>query len=193
LAILYLVITIKIFSVISAYFLAIIIKSIKLDSSNNSNLETYTYLTKKYKDSIICRYYHVFFLIRRLSIAASIHLLHNYPYIQSSICSFSCFTVLIHMILSRPYKDKVLNMFMILVEICVTVCYSASGCLLFPKLDHDMIIWVILGSIYFSYFLHSALGYYKIFAILYPIIRAWYNRRTTNEEITRNTISPVQQ
>ncbi len=180
------VITIKIFSIISAFFLAIIIKSIK------SNLETYTYLTKNYKDSIVCRYYHIFFLIRRLSIAASIHLLHHYPYIQVSICSFSCFAVLIHMILTRPYKDKELNIFMILVEISVTVCYSASGCLLFPNLDHDILMWVMLGSIYFSYFLHSALGYYKIFAILLPIIRSWYIRRAANKYIERNTIIPIQ-
>jgi hypothetical protein len=184
LTILFLVITIKIFSIISAFFLASIIKSIK------SNLETYTYLTKNYKDSIVCRYYHVFFLIRRLSIAASIHLLHKYPYIQVSICSFSCFTVLIHMILARPFKDKVLNVFMILVEMCVTVCYSASGCLLFPNIDHDMIMWAILSSIYFSYFLHSALGYYKIFAILLPIIRSWCTRRAANRRIGRSTIIP---
>ncbi len=62
------------------------------------------------------------------------------------------------MMIKRPFKDKVLNTFMILIEICVTVCYSASGCLLLTVLDHDMIMWVILGSIYFSYFLHSALG-----------------------------------
>jgi hypothetical protein len=160
--------------------------------ANKSNFETYAYLTKNYKDSIICRYYHVFFLTRRLSIAASIHLLHNYPYIQVSICSFSCFTVLIHMILISPFKDKVLNMLIILVEICVTVCYSALGCLLFPNLDHDMIMWAILGSIYFSYFLHSALVYYKIFAILLPIIRSWYTRRATNRNITSNTIIRIE-
>jgi hypothetical protein len=88
------------------------------------------------------------------------------------------------MIFTRPFKDRIINILIILVEFNVAICYSASGLLLFSELDHDIIIWVVLGSIYLSYLLHSALGYYKIYTILSPIIRAYYSRRAKNNIVS---------
>ncbi len=88
------------------------------------------------------------------------------------------------MIIARPFKDKLLNVFMIMVEVCITICYSASGCLLFSEINKEHLMWIIIGSIYFSYFLHSSLGYYKIFAILYPIIKNCFTRIGTSKENT---------
>lgn len=81
---------------------------------------------------------------------------------------------------------------MLLIEVCISVCYIASGCLLFSGLNQDDTMWLILGSIYLSYYLHSALGYYKIFAILYPIIRTYFTRRAMERVNARdNTIIAI--
>ena len=85
------------------------------------------------------------------------------------------------MMLIRPFKDKIFNIFMISIEVCVFMCYPSSGGFLISKLDHEVLMWIILGCIYCSCFLLSGLGYYKIFVILYPIIRGYFARRSNNQ------------
>ncbi len=75
------------------------------------------------------------------------------------------------MILSRPFEDKIVNICMILIEVCISVSYTSSGCLLFSGVKSEDIMWAMLASIYISYFLHSFIGYYKIYTIVYPLIR----------------------
>jgi hypothetical protein len=157
-------------------------------------METYGYLIQNYKDSLFGAYYHVLFLLRRLCIAGSIHLFYDLPYIQVSICSLSCLAVIImqvflHMVFIKPIKDKVLNVLMMLIEVCISVCYIASGSLLFSELSKDFIMFLILGSIYSSYFLHSTLGYYKLIKVLYPMIKNYFTRKTYNEVNTKNPLA----
>jgi hypothetical protein len=80
------------------------------------------------------------------------------------------------MIIARPYKDKILNILMILIEVCISVCYTSAGCLLFSGVKSEDIMWAMFASIYMSYFLHSFLGYYKMYHILYPLIRNCFVR-----------------
>lgn len=79
---------------ISPFFLASLLKSIKCQVDQDDYLQLYGFWIKNYKDSVFSVYYHVVFLIRRLSISASIHLLEDCQYIQSIICILSCFTVI---------------------------------------------------------------------------------------------------
>lgn len=95
LATLFSVTIIQTLSIISPFFFASIIKSIKLDLDTDSTMLKYGFLIKNYKDSILCVWYHVLFLIRRLSIVASVHLLDDSPYIQTSMCSLSCCAVIV--------------------------------------------------------------------------------------------------
>lgn len=57
-------------------------------------MSSYGYLVKDFKLSVYSVYYHVIFLVRRLSIAASINFLNEVPYVQSTLCSLSCCIVL---------------------------------------------------------------------------------------------------
>lgn len=66
----------------------------KLDLDTDRVIDEFGYLTKNLKGSIYCVYYHVLFLIRRASIVASVHLLHDFPYVQASISSVSCLAVI---------------------------------------------------------------------------------------------------
>ncbi len=75
------------------------------------------------------------------------------------------------MILTRPFQDKVVNICMILIEVCISVSYTSSGCLLFSGVRSEDIMWAMLASIYMSYFLHSFIGYYKMYRIIYTLIR----------------------
>ncbi len=75
------------------------------------------------------------------------------------------------MILARPFQDKIVNICMILIEVCISVSYTSSGCLSFSGVRSEDIMWAIIASIYMSYFLHSFIGYYKMYRILYPLIR----------------------
>ncbi len=92
------------------------------------------------------------------------------------------------MIFTRPFKEKILNIFMILLETCVTICYSGSVLLLCSVLNQEVIMWTILSSISFSYFLQSALGYYKIYNILSPVVRAYFRRIARTDRSTANTL-----
>ncbi len=91
------------------------------------------------------------------------------------------------MILARPFKDRILNVFMISVELCIFICYLCSGCFLKSDIDQEILMWFIIGSISSSYLLHSLLSYYKIFAILYPVIRGYFTRRALNKVDTMST------
>ncbi len=84
------------------------------------------------------------------------------------------------MILARPFQDKIVNICMILIEVCISVSYTSSGCLLFSDVRSEDIMWAMIASIYVSYFLHSFIGYYKIYTILYPLIRNCIRRVTSN-------------
>ncbi len=75
------------------------------------------------------------------------------------------------MILTRPFQDKIVSICMILIEVCISVSYTSSGCLLFSSVKSEDTMWAMLASIYISYFLHSFIGYYKMYTILYPLIR----------------------
>ncbi len=77
---------------------------------------------------------------------------------------------------AKPFRDKIVNICMILTEVCISVCYTSSGCLLFSSVKSEYIIWAMLASIYISYFLHSFIGYYKMYRILYPLIRNYILR-----------------
>jgi hypothetical protein len=91
------------------------------------------------------------------------------------------------MILARPFQDKIVNVCMILIEVCISVCYTSSGCLLFSGVESEDIMWAMLASIYISYFLHSFIGYYKIYTILYPLIRnCIFKGRRGNTTLAQN-------
>ena len=66
-------------------FLAFLLKSIKSQENEERSLELHGYLIKNYKDSLLSLFYHLIFLIRRLFIAASIHIFQDFPYVQAII------------------------------------------------------------------------------------------------------------
>lgn len=122
--------------------------------------------------------------MRRLSIPVSVNLLKEAPMAQTLVCSISCLIVLIHLIVFRPYKDKVLNAIFIMIEMSVFICYSCTVILVRLKTDQEVIMWIMLACTYTSYMLHSVLGYYKILKIVYQYIRSRSNINTLHT--TRN-------
>jgi len=63
---------------------------------------------------------------------------------------------------------------------------------LISTLDNVVLMWIMLGGIYCSYFLHSTFGYYKKFVILYPIIRGYFATRSKNPKTITGNISEAQ-
>ncbi len=86
------------------------------------------------------------------------------------------------MILTRPFKDRVFDNFLMCIEICISVCYSASGWLIFSELDEEILMWIMLGGVYISYLLHSLLGYYKICVVISPIVKGYFRKNTMRQE-----------
>jgi hypothetical protein len=80
------------------------------------------------------------------------------------------------MIIVRPFKDRVYNTSIILIELSITVCFSAAAGFVSSGIDEEILIWGILGSIYFSYLLQCFMSYYKIMKLICPTINRWIQR-----------------
>jgi hypothetical protein len=65
----------------------------------------------------------------------------------------------------------VLNVIFIFIELAIPACYSAAGVLLYPDVNQEALMWVMLGCMYSSYLLHSIHGYYKLIKVIYPKIK----------------------
>jgi hypothetical protein len=86
------------------------------------------------------------------------------------------------MILTRPFKYRVFNHFFICIEIFISVCYSASGCLIFSEQDEETLMWTMLEGVYISYLLHSLLGYYKICIIIFHTVKGYFRKKTMRQK-----------
>lgn len=147
-------------------------------------LNSYGYLVKDYKPTAPSVSFHVLFLLRRLCIVISINLFDDLPYIQTILCSLSCMIVCIHLIIVRPYKDTVLNVILIMVELSICTCYSSTVLLVKLENEDQTLMWIMLGCTYLSYLLHSVLGYYKIIKIVSAYIRSCLKRRRNSRTLS---------
>lgn len=64
---------------------------------------------------------------------------------------------------------------MALIEVAISVSYIASSCLLIFD-NQEICMWIMIGAAYSAHFIHSAFGIYKIYIILYPIIKRRFSR-----------------
>lgn len=174
----------QIISILAPIFLASFLLGKKDQFNYEEFVEKYGILVKDYKGSLFCLYFHVIFLVRRLCIVFSVYLLKNWPAAQVSLICVSCWIVIsiqvfIHNLVARPFKDRVFNIIFILIELAVSACYTALCFLLRSDVNVEILMWIILGCMYFSYLLHSILGYYKIIKIIYQALRSYRNREVT--------------
>lgn len=173
LALLYTVILTQIFTALVIHILAHGIIRKRQGLRNKRFIQIYRYLDKEYKPSIASIYYHVIFLVRRSCIVISIPLFRNNVYAQTIFCSLACVGVLAHMVIVKPFKDRVYNVSITLIELSITVCFSATAGFVSSGIDEEIFIWGMLASIYFSYLLHCFISYYKIMKLVCPKINRW--------------------
>lgn len=64
---------------------------------------------KDYKESLVCIYYNVIFLVRRLSIAISVNFLRSESYYQTCLCNVSCLLVRYSLVLSSSHNLQALQ------------------------------------------------------------------------------------
>ena len=79
---------------LSPLFLASFIIGKKLLLDDEEFCKLYGYLVNNLKEDAKSVFYHVLFLVRRLSIVASTNLLNSSPYAQTIICSVSSWVVM---------------------------------------------------------------------------------------------------
>ena len=91
------------------------------------------------------------------------------------------------MLITRPFKDNVLNVAFIFIELAISICYSTTGLVLHPDADQEVMMWTILGCIYSSYLLHSIIGYYKLFKVVYAKIKECCCKKKP-EEVPRQDV-----
>jgi hypothetical protein len=183
------------FCVLAPVFLASFLKGNKDNIKDEEFINAYAFLVRDFKEKVHCIYFHVIFLIRRLILVASVHLLHNLPLAQVIICSLVCWTVIfmqvsIHILVTRPFKDMIHNVILIFIELSISICYTNAGILLNPDVDQEALMWIILGCMYSSYLLHSILGYYKIIKVIYPKIKDCLSNKRPPESIYNMTFAP---
>ncbi len=73
--------------VITPLFISNFLYNNKKKLSDQTFIGLYTYLFRDFKENIYSVYFHVIFLVRRLGIVVSVHLLHFYPVAQVVVCS----------------------------------------------------------------------------------------------------------
>lgn len=75
------------------------------------------------------------------------------------------------------------------IEIAISICYTTTGFLILNDIDEEALMWMMLGCMYFSYLLHSILGYYKIFRIIYPKIKPYICKQSSHSlEMSRTNM-----
>ncbi len=75
-------------------FLASFLTGNKENIGDEEFVGAYAYLARDFKEKVLCVYFHVIFLIRRLVLVGSIHLLQDYPLTQVIIISVVCWIVI---------------------------------------------------------------------------------------------------
>jgi hypothetical protein len=85
----------------------------------------------------------------------------------------------------KPFKDVVLNTIFVFIELAVSTCFTTVGILVNADVDQEVLIWIILVCMYFSYLLHSVMGYYRLIKFCYyPKIKDFLYKNTSQQ--TRN-------
>ncbi len=95
--------------------------------------------------------YYVIFMIRRIILAIGFHLIKMNSIIQLCAISLPCWSVVVYLLIYRPFVNKSTNMVQIVVEICVSVVYTIPGLLLKKEIDPEVIGWIIFSFINISY------------------------------------------
>jgi hypothetical protein len=93
-----------------------------------------------------------------------------------------------HTLKTRPFKDRVLNVIFIFIELAISVCFTTAGILLNPDVDQEALMWTILGCMYLSYLLHSILGYYKLIKVIYPKIKPYLCKYKLQDATNKTTV-----
>jgi len=79
---------------ITPIFLTVFLFKNRGKISDQTFIGAYTFLVKDFKESIYCIYFNVIFLVRRIAIVVSVHVLHSYPIAQVVVCSIVCWIVI---------------------------------------------------------------------------------------------------
>lgn len=127
-----------------------------LELHSEEIISIYGELFKEFKlsNSRISNGYYVLFMIRRLMLAISFNIIKDYPIIQMSIISASCWSIVLYLVIYRPYQDKKTNIIQVSVEICISVVYSVLILLLNQIIDKEAVGWIIFISVNLSYIIN---------------------------------------
>lgn len=180
-------ILVRIIKIICILFPTFVVKFIY---SNISIIHTeevvskYGQLFKEFRESTsrISYKYYVLFMIRRFNLAFCLHFIRNYPVAQVSAISLSCWSVVMFLMLFKPYLDKLTNIAQILVEICVAIAYTVPGLLIYKTLDRETVGWIVTISINLSYIIQLLPILYKAIQKLYAKIKAKRVQNRLNDQ-----------
>ena len=124
-------------------------------------------------NSIYTSSYYFLFFVRRFLLSLSFHFLYNYPAIQVIIVILSCWITSIYLIIFRPYKSRLNNIFQIVNESYISLGYTFTGLLYFKHIiDSKIISWIVLSFIYLSYLMHLIISLTTLLRIILKWIRS---------------------
>jgi hypothetical protein len=108
----------------------------------------------KHSDNIVINGYYILFMIRRLILALSFNLFKDYTIIQISMVILSCWSIVLYLVIYKPYIQKMTNMIQISVEICISIAYTVLILLLKQELDQEAVGWIVFLSVNLSYIIN---------------------------------------